>query len=125
MPVSTTVSPKKRKSRSELLSEKLDQVVADAEEQITRFATIKNDLGYDPDLIKEANEKGLVSGEDLKEAMQETNDWKTQLKNDIKEAVSLEKRRQKAERKEQRKMRGEPEPAENKSGGRKRRGKFI
>ncbi|GAA4648360.1 hypothetical protein GCM10023116_06270 [Kistimonas scapharcae] len=125
MPVSTTVSPKKRKSRSELLSEKLDQVVADAEEQMTRFAGIKNDLGYNPDLIKEANEKGLVSGEDLKEAMQEMNDWKTQVKNDVKEAVMLEKRRQKAERKEQRKMRGEPDPSESKSGGRKRRGKFI
>lgn len=123
MPISTAVSTKKRKSRSELLTEKMDQVVVDAEGQMARFTAIKNEFGYDPELFDKVKEAGAASDEDLKEATREMDEWKAQLKNDVREAVMIEKQRQKIKRKEQRKTRGEPEPVGNKS--RKQRGKFI
>ncbi|MCK5892928.1 MAG: hypothetical protein KAG53_00685 [Endozoicomonadaceae bacterium] len=125
MPISTIISTKKHKTHSEELSDKLDAAIEESEKQVSRFSDIKTDLDYDPDLVKKAHENDLVSDEDLQEAMKDTQEWKTQIKNDVKEAVMQEKRKQKAERKAQRKTLGAPEPSKSKSGGKKRRGKFI
>lgn len=125
MPLSSIVSTKKHKTHSEELSDKLEKAIEESEGQTSRFSEIKTNLEYDPDLVKKANENGLVSDEDLKEAMQDTQDWKAQIRSDVKEAVMQEKRKQKADRKAQRKALGAPEPSGDKSGGKKRRGSFI
>jgi len=123
MPVSSEINTKKVKTRSEDLCDKIDVLLTEVEKSIMNFSKIKKNLEYEPGVMSLIKEKELASEADLESAEKENTEWKTQVKNDVKEALLLEKRKQKKIKTEQRKMLGQPQPVQ--SGGKKRKGSFI
>ena len=93
MPISCTVSQEKRKSKSQLLCDAIDRAIENTQEQIVAFEKIKEEFAFEPGLLKQAVEKGLAPPEDIKQLLTDQQEWKTEVKSDVKSAVTAEKKR--------------------------------
>ncbi len=127
MPVSAEVSTKKEQSRTEILCDQMDDIISNAQKQVTEFDKIKKDLEFEPGLLKKALSMKLGSPEDLKQVTDEMKEWKTEVKSEVKSAVISKKNELKLERKARRKnlQQAVPEQARTAPRKKKKRGGFI
>ncbi|MTI14103.1 hypothetical protein [Sansalvadorimonas verongulae] len=127
MPVSCEMNRKKVKSKSELLCDKIDGIIKQAQKQITAFTKTKNELEFESGLLKKAMSMKLGSEEDIRQVAADMKTWKTEVKSDVKSAVNAKKQELRFERKERRKMLKLPETEKKTTAKRtrKKRGGFI
>ena len=126
MPVSAEMSRKKRRSKSEVVCDQLDEAIASAKAQIATFDAIKQDMGFEPGLLQKALGLQLGKREDLSQVVADMKEWKSDVKNEVRGAVLNKKQELKAARKAKRQNR-KSAPGLQKSSGkvRKTRGGFI
>lgn len=104
MPVSCTVSTKKTKTKTQIICESVEKVIAETRNELEKNNVFKKELGYEPDLLRVAIEKGLMGKkEEVKKLFDEQKQWKDEIKSDVKTAAMAEKQRIKQERKAKRK----------------------
>jgi len=104
MPASCTVSTKKTKTRTQILCQSMEKAIAEARNELAKDVAFKKELEYEPGLLREAIEKGLIGDkEEVKKLFDEQKQWKDEVKSDIKAAVMAEKQRIKQERRTKRK----------------------
>ncbi|WP_281646021.1 hypothetical protein [Parendozoicomonas sp. Alg238-R29] len=127
MPVSCEMSRDKTKSKSELLCDQIDVIIQQAQKQVTSFEKTKEELEFEPGLLKKAMSMQLGSEEDIKQVASEMRDWKTEVKTEVKSAVMAKKQELKLERKERRKNLKQPlaEKQATTKRTKKKRGGFI
>jgi hypothetical protein len=127
MPVSTTIHTTKTKSLSEQLCDDMDSLIAEAQSQVEAYANICTDLDVEPDLLKQAMSKKLGSEENRKQIATDMNNWKAEVKGDVKTAVDQKKSELKQIRKERRQnlQATQPELSAQTAGKKKSRGGFI
>jgi hypothetical protein len=127
MPVSTSINTTKTKSMSEQLCADMDSLIAEANAQIESYASIRTDLEVEPGLLKQAMSKNLGSEGDRKQVAADMNNWKAEVKGDVKAAVDQKKIELKQIRKERRQnLQGaQSEPTNQAAGKKKSRGGFI
>ena len=127
MPVSAEISQTKQQSKSEMLCEQMDASISRVKKDIAAFEQTKQELEYEPGLLKKAIGMKLGSKEDTKQVMDEMKAWKDEVKSDVKAAVNQKKQELKLERKTRRKNIQGAQVPETKAPVRKKkkRGGFI
>ena len=126
MPVSCEMSREKTKSKSELLCDQIDAMISHAQKQLTEFAKTKEELEFEPGLLKKAMSMKLASEEDIKQVASEMKAWKVEVKSEVKSAVMGKKQELRLERKERRKnLKLPPEEKKTTKRTKKKRGGFI
>ena len=103
MPVSATMSRKKTKSRSEILCDRMDEMIAKSKKELQVFSKVKEELDFEPGLLKKAVSMQLGSEEDIQHVMDDMKQWKSEVKNEVKTSVLSKRRELKLERKTRRK----------------------
>ncbi len=126
MPVSAEINKNKTKTKTEILCSQIDDMVAKAQEQVNSFAKVKEDLEFEPGLLKKAMSMKLGSEDDIQQVASEMKAWKTEVKTEVKSAVMAKKNELRAIRKARRKNLQEPAPEQRiKTRKKKSRGGFI
>ncbi len=112
MPVSAEMTREKTKSKSEILCDRMDDLIAKSKKELAVFDKIKQEMDFEPGLLKKAVEMKLGSENDIKQVMTEMKEWKTEVKSEVKAAVMGKKQELKLERKNRRKnQKGQPKKA--------------
>ena len=126
MPVSAEMNKNKTKSKTEALCLEVDAMIAKAQKQVNAFAKVKENLEFEPGLLKKAVSMKLGSEEDIKQVASDMKAWKTEVKSDVKADVMAKKKELRAARKERRKTLQEPVvEKQTKTRKKKSRGGFI
>ncbi len=125
MPVSAQINTKKAKSKSEILCDEMDSLIAKAQAQVKTYATIRDDLGIKPGLLKKVFSQKMGSEEDLQQTADEMRAWKTEVKSDLKATLNRKKNELKLARKNRKKNLREDLPTKTTTRKKKRRGGFI
>ncbi|MCL6270179.1 hypothetical protein M3P05_09560 [Sansalvadorimonas sp. 2012CJ34-2] len=102
MPVSTTMNRKKTKSRSVILCDQMDELIAKSKKELNVFSKIKEELDFEPGLLKKAVSMKLGSEEDVQQVVDDMKQWKNEVKNEVKTAVMSKRKDIRAERKARR-----------------------
>lgn len=126
MPVSSKISKKKTQSQSQLLCDEMDALILHSRKQRKAFKNIKDDLEYEPGLLKKALVMKLAPDEAIQTVANDVRTWKAEVKNDVRTAVVNKKNELRAQRKNRRNNLKHPLPERpTRTRRRKQRGGFI